>query len=210
MVFITENSNNKKFSICQVKVKVTLWPTVSQPGCLFVLPRLLHVLKWGLLFDERRWYDIHSIYNTASNNSSIVACVFVAAGTCLPRHCLAAARERVYDMDRIENTLSNSSAVACVFVAAGTCLPSRSLVAARKLFTELLPSNVRGDTKAHREQGDLISLRLFFYFIQNMGIRLTRIFVLPFKYHKKSSVIMADFSTKNWTRDFPNTKYYKC
>jgi hypothetical protein len=31
---------------------------------------------------------MHHIENDASNNSSIVACVFVAAGTCLPSRCL--------------------------------------------------------------------------------------------------------------------------
>jgi hypothetical protein len=30
------------------------------------------------------WYDTDRIENTASNSSSVVACVFVVAGTCLP------------------------------------------------------------------------------------------------------------------------------
>jgi hypothetical protein len=34
------------------------------------------------------WYDMDHIENTASNSSSIVACVFIAAGKCLPSHCL--------------------------------------------------------------------------------------------------------------------------
>jgi hypothetical protein len=35
------------------------------------------------------WYDRDHTKNTASNNSYIAACVFVATGTCLPRRCLA-------------------------------------------------------------------------------------------------------------------------
>jgi hypothetical protein len=38
-------------------------------------------------------YDTDRTENYASNNYSIVACVFVAAGTCLPSHCLATMRE---------------------------------------------------------------------------------------------------------------------
>jgi hypothetical protein len=34
------------------------------------------------------WYDTDRIEDTASNSSSIVACVFVATGTCLPSRCL--------------------------------------------------------------------------------------------------------------------------
>jgi hypothetical protein len=33
-------------------------------------------------------YNMHCIENDMSNNSSIVACVFVAIGTCLLSHCL--------------------------------------------------------------------------------------------------------------------------
>jgi hypothetical protein len=35
------------------------------------------------------WYDTHHIENDASNNSSIVTCVLVVAGTCLLSRCLA-------------------------------------------------------------------------------------------------------------------------
>jgi hypothetical protein len=59
-------------------------------------------------------------------------------------------------MDRIENTASSScSIVAREFIATGTCLPSCCL------------ATLRGET--HRQQGELISLLLFF---QNKESRL--------------------------------------
>jgi hypothetical protein len=63
------------------------------------------------------WYDTGHIENDASNNSSLVACVFVTAVTFLPSHCLAKIRG---------------------------FLPSRCLATIRVLFTEPLPSNNRG------------------------------------------------------------------
>jgi hypothetical protein len=38
------------------------------------------------------WYDTDRIENDASNNYPVVACLFVAAETCLPSHCLATIR----------------------------------------------------------------------------------------------------------------------
>jgi hypothetical protein len=38
------------------------------------------------------WYDMDCSENTASCNSSVVACVFTAVGTCTPSHSLATAR----------------------------------------------------------------------------------------------------------------------
>jgi hypothetical protein len=53
-----------------------------------------------------------------------------------------------YEKDRIQNTASNGSSIAaCLFVAAGTCLPTRCL------------APIRG---AHRQQGELINILLFF------------------------------------------------
>jgi hypothetical protein len=61
-------------------------------------------------------------------------------------------------MDRIKNTAFNSfSMAACVCAAAGTCLRSRCL------------ATIGGVKQAHRQQGNLISLLLFF---QNKDSRL--------------------------------------
>jgi hypothetical protein len=128
-VFITENNNSKKFSICQVKV--TLWPTVSQPVCLLVLPRLLRVLKWGLLFDERKLIRHSQHIKHGAQQFYCFMCI----------RCCG---------DVFTETLPSSGPVTCLrhgphrkhrvqqffwccvlFVAAGTCLPSRSLVSAR-------------------------------------------------------------------------------
>jgi Na+/melibiose symporter-like transporter len=55
-------------------------------------------------------------------------------------------------MSHIENTASKSSTVACVFIAIGICLLSRCLAA------------IREDTQTQKQQGDLISLLLFFQY----------------------------------------------
>jgi hypothetical protein len=44
---------------------------------------------WEQLIAYFPWYDTDCIENDASNNSSILACAFVAAETCLLRCCLA-------------------------------------------------------------------------------------------------------------------------
>jgi hypothetical protein len=44
---------------------------------------------WEDLIAYFPWYDTGHIENNASNNSSIVACVFVTAVTSLPSRCLA-------------------------------------------------------------------------------------------------------------------------
>jgi hypothetical protein len=51
---------------------------------------------WEELITYFPWYDMDRIENDASNNSSIVACVFVAAVTILLRHCLATIGEYMY------------------------------------------------------------------------------------------------------------------
>jgi hypothetical protein len=61
--------------------------------------RLIHmqIYNTNKKFWEKRiayfpWYDTGHIENDASNNSSIVACVFVTAVTFLPSRCLATTR----------------------------------------------------------------------------------------------------------------------
>jgi hypothetical protein len=45
------------------------------------------------------WYDTDGIENDASNNSSIVACVFVAAVTFIPSRCLETIRDTHIDTE---------------------------------------------------------------------------------------------------------------
>jgi hypothetical protein len=47
---------------------------------------------WEELIPYFPWYDTDRIENDASNNSSIVACVFVATVTFSPSRCLATIR----------------------------------------------------------------------------------------------------------------------
>jgi hypothetical protein len=42
------------------------------------------------------WYDTDHTENDASDNSSIVACVFIATGTCLPSRCLVTMKGYTY------------------------------------------------------------------------------------------------------------------
>jgi hypothetical protein len=59
-----------------------------------VFPTNLYINKkfWELLIVYFPWYDTGHIENDESNNSSIVACVFVTAVTFLPSRCLATIR----------------------------------------------------------------------------------------------------------------------
>jgi hypothetical protein len=54
-----------------------------------ILGGIDHLLSFHYILSV--WYDTNRIEKTASNSSSIVACVFVAAGTCLPSLCLPTA-----------------------------------------------------------------------------------------------------------------------
>jgi hypothetical protein len=86
-------------------------------------------------------------------------------------------------MGHIENDASNNSSIVFVFVTGSNIstepLPSNDKGIFieplssndRGIFIELLPNNDKGDTHAHRQQRDLISLLLFF---QNKGSRLKR------------------------------------
>jgi hypothetical protein len=71
--------------IIKVKLKVTLRSTVSRPVSLGVKhpPRKAHLLSFLSI-----WYDTDRIENDLFS-ISIVACVFVAVGTCLPSRYLA-------------------------------------------------------------------------------------------------------------------------
>jgi hypothetical protein len=51
--------------------------------------RINNKMCWEELIAYFPWYDTGHIENDASNNASIVACVFVTAVTLLPSRCLA-------------------------------------------------------------------------------------------------------------------------
>jgi hypothetical protein len=52
----------------------------------------INMMFWEELIAYFSWYDTGHIENDASNNSSIVACVFITAVTFLPSRCLATIR----------------------------------------------------------------------------------------------------------------------
>jgi hypothetical protein len=61
-------------------------------GCSVLLGQCWYINNkkfWEELIAYVSWYDTDHIENNASNNSSIVACVFVAAETFLTSRCLA-------------------------------------------------------------------------------------------------------------------------
>jgi hypothetical protein len=108
---------------------------------------------------------VYHIESDVSNNSSIVACVFVTMVTFLPGSCLAtiggflpsrclATMGDTLSLIRhghIENNASNKSSTdVCVFVTAVTFPPRCCLATIGDFYlTELLPSDERGDTQTH-------------------------------------------------------------
>jgi hypothetical protein len=82
-----------------------------------------------------RWYDTGHIENDASNNSSIVGCVFVTAVTFLPSRCVA---------------------------TVGRFLPSRFLATIREFLASRCLATIEGIHRhTHRQQRDIISLLYF-------------------------------------------------
>jgi hypothetical protein len=127
------------------------------------------------------------IENDSSNNSCIVACVFVTAVTFLPSRCLATIGG--FLLSRCLGTMRFLSSRCQATIR--EFLPSRCLTTIRGTFTEPLPSNDReGYTHAHRQQRDLISLLLFF---QNKESRLAML-------HSSDEIISA-----GWQRWFTST-----
>jgi hypothetical protein len=108
--------------------------------CLSFLPVISNFLFIILGVLKKRKNRHGHIENDTSNNSSIVACVFVTAVRFLPSRCLATIGFFFY---RTEPLPSNDKGI---------------------FFTKPLSSNDRGDTQthAHRQQRDLISLLYFF------------------------------------------------
>jgi hypothetical protein len=103
------------------------------------------------------WYDTGHNENGESNNSSIVACVFVTSLTFPPSRCLA--------------TIGGFLSRRCLATIGGF-LPSRLLATIRGLLPSRCLATTGGeyaDTHAHRQQRDLISIP---YFFQNKDSRL--------------------------------------
>jgi hypothetical protein len=97
---------------------------------------------WEELIAYFPWYYKGHIANDASNNSSVVACVFVTAVTFLPSSCLATIGGDTdiptdslwYDTDRIRNDAFNNCSVVLYIRCSGN------------VFFELFPSNDGRDT----------------------------------------------------------------
>jgi hypothetical protein len=63
-----------------------------QDLCILVYVYAVYKKSWEELIAYVPWYDTDRIENDASNNSSIVSCVFIATVTFLPIRCLATLR----------------------------------------------------------------------------------------------------------------------
>jgi hypothetical protein len=108
---------------------------------------ILNKKFWGELIAYFPWYDTGHIENEASNNSPIVACVFVTAVTFLPSRCLA--------------TIGRFLPSRCLATISGF-LPIRCLATIRELVLSRYLATIRGIHRhTHRQQRDLISLLLF-------------------------------------------------
>jgi hypothetical protein len=75
------------------------------------------------------WYDTGHIENDASNNYSVIACVFLTAVTFLPSHCLA--------------TIGGSLPSRCLATIGGF-LPSRCLAAVGGFLPSCCLATIRG------------------------------------------------------------------
>jgi hypothetical protein len=105
---------------------------------------------WEELIAYFPWIDTGHIENDASNNSSIVACVFVTAVTLLPSRCLATMG---YTLSLIRNVPHWKRRVQELFYCC-VCIRYRGNVSTeplprndRGIFTAPLPSNDRWDTQ---------------------------------------------------------------
>jgi hypothetical protein len=99
---------------------------------------------WEELTAYFPWYDTGHTENDASNNSSIIACVFVTAVTFLLSRCLATIGG-FFLPSRCLATIWRFLPSRCL-ANIGGFLPSRCLATISVFFTESLPSNYRGDT----------------------------------------------------------------
>jgi hypothetical protein len=91
------------------------------------------------------WYDADRIENDASNNSSIAACVFVAAVTFLPSRCLATDWWEVFMKYAVQ-------------MGSGAMIYIPSFMKICSAIQKLL----RGNTQTHRQHGARMNLLSFF------------------------------------------------
>jgi hypothetical protein len=108
-VFITENNNNNKFSICQVEVKVIM--------------------------------------------TYIVACVFVARGNVFTKTLPSSGPGTLLRHEPHRRHRAQQFFCCCACIRCGA-----------NVFNELLPSNVKGDTKAQRARWSHTLPFIFYFF----------------------------------------------
>jgi hypothetical protein len=109
---------------------------------------------WKELIAYFPWYDTGHIENDASNNSSIVACVFVTAVKFLPTRCLA--KIRGFLPRRCIGTIRGFLPSRCLATIRGF-LPSRCLATIRGFLTSRCLATIGGYTHTQTEQRDLVS-----------------------------------------------------
>jgi hypothetical protein len=103
------------------------------------------------------WYDTGHIENDASNNSSIVACVFVTAVTFLPSRCLATIRG--FLPSRCLTTLRGFLPGRCLATIRGF-LPSRCLATIRGFLPSRCLATIGGYTDSN------VFSQAYFYFFK--------------------------------------------
>jgi hypothetical protein len=125
---------------------------------------------WEELIAYFHWYDKDHTQKEASNNSSVVACVFVTAVTFLPSRCLAAIGG--FLPSRCLATIGIFLPSRCLATIRGF-LPSRRLATIREPLPSHFVATIGGytDTHTQRQQCDLISL-LDFFKIRKVGWKL--------------------------------------
>jgi hypothetical protein len=117
---------------------------------------------WEELVAYFHWYAAGHIENDASNNFSIVACVFVTAVTSLPSRCLATIGGYTYrHTDRWEGF-----SISAVEMGSGAVLYVPSFIKIGWGIQKLIVGDTQ--THTHRQQRDLISL-LYFFKIRKWG-----------------------------------------
>jgi hypothetical protein len=124
---------------------------------LYCMANFASLLSWMMNVSTQLLHNVHSALELPTLMwYTHRSAGMVTEGKTVPYCCIQNTVEKVYifSLNCIENTTSN---IVCVFTAAGTCLPSYCL------------ATIRGDTQTHRQQGDSISLLLFF---QEKEIRL--------------------------------------
>jgi hypothetical protein len=121
---------------------------------------------WEELFVYFRWYDTDHIENDASNNSSIVACVFVTAPTFLLNRFLATIWE-IFTKPLPSNDKGN-------------CLPSRCV-----------GTIGRGDTQTHTQTAKWSHKPILFF--QNKKSRVKIISLSYYLYHPPKRIHVRIF-----------------